>query len=374
MHKISISKVQPGMVLGKTIYTLSGSILLVAGMVLSEFFIKRLRDMGIPFVYIKDSLTNGIEVKDIIDEYTRFETQKAINEVFKRLQQSGKVQLAKTKTVVNNILNEILSNRNILINLADIRTTYDDEVFGHCANVCILSLITGVELSYNQQQLRDLGIGSLLHDIGKAKIEKQLLNKTDKLTLQEYEFIRKHSQYGFNILCQQEEINLIAAHVAYQHHERYDGSGYPRGMVGEEIYEYARITAVTDVYDAMTSERVYRSSRSIRDAVQELIDSSGTQFDPKIVRAFLKYVAIYPVGSIIYLNTGEVGVVMDVLRDFPDRPIVKVIIDNQKNMVNDTLVRDLTREGEVEVISILNDYDDTLPTIAQLSKRISKIE
>lgn len=370
MLKVRIGCVLPGMVLGKSIYSSTGNVLLAAGMVLDNRYIKRLKEIGIPAVYIKDSRFKEVDSPpEVVLENTRIQTQSEVRRVFEQIEHNGKVNLGSTKQMVNKILEEILASRDVLISLSDIRT-YDDEVFGHSVSVCILSIMTGLKLGYNQLQLRELGVGSLLHDLGKACIAKTILNKKQRLTPQEFDGIKEHCRLGFEILHKQEEINLLAAHVALQHHEKYNGSGYPRGLKGAEIHEFARITAVADVYDAMTSDRIYRPAFTPMEAVQVLLESMGSHLDPDLVKIFIKNIALYPVGSIVTLNTGEVGVVVFTHPHFTDRPVVRLILDKRQKQFNRFYEIDLSTNTEYSIVSVLNDYNETLPPITHVGGRI----
>ncbi len=370
MLKVRISRVLPGMILGKSIYSSMGNVLLSAGMILNDQYIKRLKEIGIPAVYIKDSRFNEVNTPEVVLESTRIQTQSEVRGIFEQIELNGKINLGSTKQMVNKILEEILLNQDVLVSLSDIRT-YDDEVFGHSVSVCILSVITGLKLGYNQLQLRDLGIGGLLHDLGKACIAKIILNKKQQLTPQEFDGIKEHSRLGFDILRQQEEISPLAAHIAFQHHEKYNGSGYPRGLKGGEIHEYARIIAVADVYDAMTSDRIYRPAFTPMETVQVLLESMGSHLDPDLVKVFIKNIALYPVGSIVTLNTGEVGVVVITHPDFTDRPVVRIILDKHQKQFTGLCEIDLTTSTEYTIVNVLNDYNETLPPISHIGSRIT---
>ncbi|MBC7076240.1 MAG: HD-GYP domain-containing protein, partial [Syntrophomonadaceae bacterium] len=245
----------------------------------------------------------------------------------------------------------LLSNRDILIHMSDIRT-FDDYTFAHSVNVCILSLITGITLGYDDLKLRDLGIGALLHDIGKTKIDKEILNKPDDLTKEEFNEIKKHTVYGFKILRQYDDIPLLSAHIAYQHHERWDGQGYPRGLSDKNIHEYARIVAVADVYDALLADRPYRPSYTVNQAITILKRMSGIYLDANCVDSLIANIAIYPIGSVIELNTGEIGVVVDVNKKAPSKPVVKIILDKNNRKLPQPYEVDLSKFSTVVITGI----------------------
>ncbi|MDA8233195.1 MAG: HD-GYP domain-containing protein [Clostridia bacterium] len=362
MRKILLKSAKTGMVLGKTIYSASGNALLAVGVALTPMFINRLNELGVPAVYVRDGLCDDIEIPEIISELTRVDAQKAVKDVFEQCIRSDKVNFNIVRNIANNLADEALSNREQPINLTDIRT-YDDYNYGHSVNGALLAIMTGIALGYNQLQLRDLAVGVLLHDIGKVFINKELLNKPGKLTTKEFEEVKKHSAKGFEILKTHEEINLLTAHVAFQHHEKYDGSGYPRGLKGKDIHEYARIAALADVYDALTTERVYRKAYTPFQATQVLIDCSNSHFDPTLLKAFIQNIAVYPVGSIVTLTSGEIGVVIKTRREKTKRPLVRILTDKNKKRVSSMEEVDLTEKTELQVIKLLSEDDGNIPLI-----------
>ncbi len=327
MRRISIQDLQAGMIVGRAIYNSDGRILLHADMILNETYIYRLHAAGILSVYIKDKFSDDIELQDVVSEQTRTETIKVLKENFNLLEQQHKLNIRMFRTMVDKIIDELLVNRNILVNLTDIRS-FDDYTFAHSVNVCILSIMTGVTMQYNDLKLKELGMGALLHDIGKTRIDREILQKPDDLTKEEFEEVKHHSEYGFEILRKYDDLSLLSAHVAYQHHERWDGHGYPRKLAGEHIHEYARIVAVADVYDALLADRPYRPGYTVNQAMLVLKRMSGIYLDSNCVNALLSNISSYPIGSIIALNTGEIGIVVDVNKEMPTRPVVRLIYNS----------------------------------------------
>lgn len=355
MQRIAVNLLEPGMQVARNVYDSDGTCLLAAGMILNEYYIRRLNEMGIASVYIKDDLFDPVrDVPDIISEQTRLETVKAVKASFQALEANRRINTRSVKQAVNNILDDLMARADVLINLSDIRV-YDDYTFSHSVNVCVLSLLTGITLGYHELKLRELGIGALLHDIGKIRIDKELLNKRGELTREEYAEIKKHSVHGYNILRDYDDIPLLSSHIAFQHHERWDGKGYPRGLAGEQIHEYARIVAVADVYDALMADRPYRPAYSVNQAVIILNHMSGVYFDPHLVSALVYNVAIYPIGSVVKLSTGEIGVVVDVNRNAPTRPIVRLVLDQNLNRLKKQHEVDLASFTTVYILQVLTD-------------------
>ncbi|NLB87882.1 MAG: HD-GYP domain-containing protein [Syntrophomonadaceae bacterium] len=328
MIRLDVEKLKPGMTVARSIYNSDGRILLHAGIVLESTYIERLKQIGIYSVYVKDNIIDNLnlDIPEIISETTRINTIKEIKENFVNIENNRKLNIRAVKTLVDNILDELLQNHDVLVHLSDIRT-FDDYTFAHSVNVCILSIVTGITMGYHDLKLKELGLGALLHDIGKTKIDKNLINKPDDLTREEFAEIKKHTEYGFEILREYDEIPLLSAHVAYQHHERWDGNGYPRRLAGENIHEYARIVAVADVYDALLADRPYRPSYTVNQALTVLNRMAGIYLDKNCVTALISNIAIYPIGTIVELSTGDLGVVVDNNKEYPNRPVLKIIYD-----------------------------------------------
>lgn len=324
MRRLSVQQLKEGMVVARTIYDGDARVLLHAGIILDDLYIKRLQELGIISIYVNDALTKDIHIPEVISETTRLKVIKEIKDNFANLENNRKLNVRSVKKLVDNILDELLQNHRVLIHLTDIRT-FDDYTFAHSVNVAILSIMTGITLGYHDLKLKELGLGALLHDIGKTKIGIDILNKPDDLNKEEYDEIKKHPAYGFEILRQYQDIPLLSAHVAYQHHERWDGKGYPRNLVGEDIHEYARIVAVADVYDALLADRPYRPAYTVNQALTVLKRMANTYLDKNIVTALISNIAIYPIGSIVELNTGDIALVVDVNKDYPTRPVLRVV-------------------------------------------------
>ena len=367
MRILQLINVKADMVLGKTIYSASGNTLLAAGVGLTTLYINRLKELGVPALYIKDGLCDDVEMPEIISEATRVDAQKAVKDVFERGLKGEKVCFNTIKYMANHIVDEAIVNRQALINLTDIRT-YDDYNYGHSVNAALIAVMTGISLSYNQLQLRDLAVGVLLHDIGKTFISKEILNKLGRLTAKEFQEVKSHCAKGFELLRNHEEISLLAAHIAFQHHEKYDGSGYPRGLKGKGIHEFARIAALADVYDALTTERIYKKAYTPFQATQVIIDCSISHFDPSLLKAFVQNIAVYPVGSVLSLTSGEIGVVVKTRRENPKRPVVRIVLSKDKKPVFPMEEVDLAEEFGLQVIKVLSEDDNHMLSIPWMGK------
>ncbi|MDR3562258.1 MAG: HD-GYP domain-containing protein [Negativicutes bacterium] len=343
MLRLSLEHLRPGLVTARNIYNANGSLLLGRDILLDERLIARLANMDIDSVYVKNPYLSH-EAQEILHEKTRVETVKITHNTFQTFRKNGAINVAGLRNAIKMIIEDVVDNKQVLIHLTDIRT-HDDYTFSHSINTCLIAAVIGLKMRLTELQLQELALGVILHDIGKMLIAPEVLNKKEPLAADEWQIIKGHSQAGFDVLRQQSAIPLLAAHIAYQHHENFDGSGYPRGLAGEEIHRYARIAAIADLYDAITSDRPYRPALLPHEAYEVVLASRGTKLDPAITDIFLENVALFPVGTVVLLDTGETGVVAQVLPRLQARPLVKLILDKAgKAITEQTRMIDLTQE------------------------------
>lgn len=357
MRRINLAFLESGMKIARPVYGSDGRLLLASGLTLTEKFIERLADLGIGSLYVEDPLFQGeLNVSDVVSEQTRLESVKLVRECFHDLEKEKNIDTWAVRKTVNDLADEILSNQDILVNYFDIRT-YDDYTFNHSVNVTILSILAGITLGYNRLKLRELAIGALLHDIGKISIDKKILNKKEKLTAEEYKHIQQHSETGFNTLRSYYEIPTLSSLIAYQHHERPDGSGYPRGLKAEEIHKYARVVMVADVFDALTSDRPYRSAYTVPHAI-DIVKNLSPSLEDKSITAVLSNISPYPIGTIIMLNTGQIGQVVDTHKKDPAKPIVRIYFNSDLKYLEYPYEIDISKsEFDLDIEKILDDKD-----------------
>lgn len=342
MRLVPLECVRENSLLGKNIYDSDGRILLRAGVTLTETILKRIKVLKIFSVYIIDEYSSA-EIEDIIKPELRQKSISIIKETFRDIERiasthnfdkrTSKDYTAKEKeyfdsisSVAEELLENILSNKNLLVSLVDIKSM-DNYTYAHCVNVAIISIILGISLNLPKQQLTHLCFGALIHDIGKAFIPHEILQKPGKLTPEEFEIIKNHPKYGYDFLNKNYNSNL-SSHVkmiVLQHHERFDGKGYPDGVLGPNISYLARIVTIADVYDALTSDRPYKRAMCPSDALEYLMSNAGTLFDFEILNVFCKVIIAFPQGTIVSLSNGDVGIVEKTFPNFPLRPLVKIL-------------------------------------------------
>jgi HD-GYP domain-containing protein (c-di-GMP phosphodiesterase class II) len=331
MRYISTKNLKAGDKLSTDLVVSQKRVLLRRGRALSSSIIDKLEVLGFQGLYVDDKLSEGIVISDVISPELKNVAKAEMKALFYNGENNRhkhlKKQLPSIKSIVHNIVDEVVHNRDIMVNIIDIRT-YDDYTYSHSLNVAVLSVVMGTVIGLGKKQLQDLAMGALLHDTGKMFIKKEILNKPARLTPDEFEEIKTHSERGYHYLCEQLEIPEDARIVALQHHEQYGGCGYPNGLSKDGIHIYGRIAGVADVYDALTSDRPYRSSMLPSDAIEYIMSGYNTLFDPKIVEALTKKIAPYPMGTCVRLSTGQTGIVVKNYQDTSLRPQIKLIVDN----------------------------------------------
>ncbi|QKS72200.1 HD-GYP domain-containing protein [Paenalkalicoccus suaedae] len=332
MKMISVHRVNEDDRLAKTIYDEDGQPLLKSGVTLTSRLLQRLKDKGISFIYIEEEGTEDIFASDTIDPIKRAKSIKSIKHHFEGITKMTTLQKvvnldsvsSSFSSIVNTILDDIYGKKEAVSLLSDV-ICYDSYVFHHSLNVTIYALSLGKELGLGEKDLHKLGMGAILHDVGKVGIPETVLNKQESLTDEEFNMIKEHTTVGFDMIRRSHTMSLLTAHCAYQHHERINGTGYPRQLKGNEIHDFAKIIGIVDVFDAVTSNRVYRGARLPHEGLEMLYSGASTLFDKRMVEVFAHTVAIYPVGLEVTLSDGSVGVVVETNKNMPSRPRVRVL-------------------------------------------------
>ncbi len=233
--------------------------------------------------------------------------------------------------VIDQFLEECFKKPTLVASVARIKHSEDYEV-SHAMNVAILNMSLGRKMGLDIEQMKIAGIGGLLHDIGKTKVPEHILKKPGKLTEEEYAIVRKHSEYGYELL--KGRFPQTVLECVLFHHEKPDGSGYPLGLKDAAIPKLAKITSVSDVYDAITSDKAYRNGSSAPKAISEMLKNAGMQFNNVLLKMFIEILGGYPAGTTVLLDTGEVAVVFKENHKEPQFPLVIVVTDKNQKRCN----------------------------------------
>ena len=350
MSKMLVKYLTPGITIARPILDDQGEVLIDSGHELCEEDIKGLVERRIVVVYVdkedlfrlrggvdhedKERLLNSLQYKTpliddvplLVSEATQKAAIEAVHNVIHNMQQGKPIDSGEAQDVVDDMVMEMMGNKDAMVNLIDIKT-FDDYTFSHSVNVCALSVLIGVEMGLPAKLIKNYGVGALLHDVGKVEIQDEILNKTGALTDEEFLEMKQHPTFSRKILMQDKKISEISINIAYQHHEKVNGRGYPQGLAKNNIEFFARVAAIADVYDALTSDRIYRPKMEPYKAMKIILSGNGTHFDPDIVNVFVKHMSVYPVESIVKLSSSEIGIVIKANVSTLIAPIVRLLYD-----------------------------------------------
>jgi len=357
MRIIPVNCITQETTLAKTIYNSNGNILLRNGTTLTTSLLEKVKAAGVTTVYIDDGYSD-VEIEDVIKPELRHAAVKTIKETFKTIEQdiASKMDaglelnkrlkvkvmnkyLESLKGVSDSIIEDILKSHNLLINVIDIKHL-GDYAYEHALNVAILSLITGIELRMKKHDLYTLFTGAILHDLGKVFIDQEILEAGDDLSEEQLELYQTHPQQGYNYVKDNKGFSATSKIVILQHHEHYDGTGFPNGTPGDNIHKNARIVAVCNTYDKMVSDAPGSPAIPANEAIEYIMGNAGTKFDFDIANIFVRKINPYPIGTLVDLSSDQTAVVIGTNADYPLRPIVQVLELNNGD-VNKTDILDL---------------------------------
>ncbi len=256
----------------------------------------------------------------------RNEAEELVREFMGNVVMGTAIKPEKIHKTVDSVIDSAFRNQDAITSLTRLKNV-DEYTFGHCVNVCILSVAIARRMGFDKDALHNLGVGALLHDVGKALVPEDILKKEGPLSDTEFDNMKKHTTLGIEYLKSMPEISRSSMHVVAQHHEKFNGTGYPYSKEGDRIHIFARIAAVADVYDAMTSTRCYQKGMLPDIALQKIYMLREKQFEPILVERLIKCLGIYPIGTVVELNTGEIAVVKGTNHANPLQPKISMLIN-----------------------------------------------
>jgi len=339
---ISTRVINPGMILEQTIADRADRVLIARGTVLDEYHIDSMKKMGITGVYIRTGVIeekheenepvitaqvqqqiDKVKIEDRarvhLSESVKKRVAEGVQYLYQDTESTGFVDM--TRSITDDLMKAIEDNEAIAVDISALKVS-DEYTFKHSVDVATMSMIVSRQYGLPDEQIYEIGISGLLHDIGKSKIPNEILNKAGKLTDEEFALIKQHSLLGYQILKDKPELSNAIKLGVLQHHEKINGSGYPMGATEDKIHIFAKIIAVADIYDALVTERPYKKAFTPRDAVEMIMAMTG-ELDLKVMQSFLESVILYPVGTNVDLSNGEKA---------------KVVANNAKYVLRPTVV------------------------------------
>lgn len=295
----------------------------------------------IPAVALEQEITHAVRIKK--------EAVQLVSGIMEDVDKGYPVNLERITPVVDEMVSSVLRNRDALLGLSRIRQV-DQYTFEHMVGVSALLITLGNHLGLDREELVGVGIGGLLMDVGKAMIPSYILNKPAKLTEKETKVVARHVMHSQKVVKKTPGVSSATKELVMDHHERIDGSGYPEGKRSDDISFYGKMAAIVDVYDALSSDRVYKKGVSPHAALKELMELGGVGFENDLVQRFVQCMGIYPLGTLVSLSNGHLAVVIEASRKGLLSPKVKVIFDTIKRYYVEPEIRDLSSEGETTKI------------------------
>jgi HD-GYP domain-containing protein (c-di-GMP phosphodiesterase class II) len=373
MRPVHIDKLKTGDRLGRDVCTSPDALpLLRAGVRISDSYRQSLVRAGITTVWIDDGLSEGIEPIEVLEAATKQRATSAIRDAFRDVTQavgSGPAAVSantvqEMREVAELIVGDVAGNIHSALALNDLANA-DGYTLKHSLAVTTLGLSIGLRVMQKygwtdlhgkrrydgiEDRLAVLGVGLLLHDIGKLAVPGEILRKPGPLTDEEWNAMRAHPTLGVQILKKADEISPLARAVVRSHHERWNGTGYPDRLSGSEIHQFARIAAVADVFDALTSDRYYRKALAIHEGYDFVVERSGQDFDPEVVDLFKTSVAAFPPGTPVVLSDGTRGLVKEVRQHAVKSPVVRIVVDASGALVTPREI-DLSQTPGITIVS-----------------------
>lgn len=348
---VRANKLQNGMTIDVSVKDRTGRTLIAHGAVLDDFMIEALPRLGIHGVFVSegeddpeeivvsDKAKQVIEKLEVPDRTKVKLTESVKKRVVKGVQflysdTDSKDFEETTNNIANDLMKAIMDNDAIAFDISMLKVS-DEYTFKHSVDVATMAMVIAKTYGLSKKEIYEIGIAGLLHDIGKSKIPKEVLNKQDKLSDEEFELMKMHSLYGYRILQEKGSISQPILLGVLQHHEKINGKGYPLGVGDDKISLYARIISIADVYDALVTERPYKKAFTQRDAIEIIMSMTG-ELDITIMKSFLESIILYPVGSIVQLSNGEKAQVVENTAHYALRPkVVSVESGNVYNLAED---------------------------------------
>lgn len=348
MRLVPIEHLKDGDIIARDIISYDGGVLLRHDTRFKEVFKSKLIERNVSEVYIDDEISKGIEPTELIESSTKQRMANDIKKQFEKLKDRLELDVS-VFSEITEFLIEQLSRKELVLELDDLKTN-DDYTYEHCLAVAILTNMVCNKMNMNIYQKEKIVMGAMIHDIGKIIIPKDILNKPNRLTKEEYEIMKSHTVVGYKMIKDNTELSAITKLAVLCHHEREDASGYPLGK-GEELHIGTKIVAACDLYHALISDRCYRQGLPINEVITV---AQKEAINPEIRTIIENTFSYYPVGCMIQLNNGKIGIVEKNIASDIKRPIVR-IIDKEEGRLVATYKLNLQNERQLFIVSRYNE-------------------
>lgn len=324
MRRVMVSNLKEGMVLAKPVYSHNSIVLLSEGITLSEKYIDKIVSAGVLQIFIEDDISEGIDAEVYIREDVKVEVKKVLQASIGKMKSGQFTESPEVTKKIEAIVNEVINNPNVMINVQELRNKSDYYLM-HAMNVCILSVVLGRKMGYTDTQLKQLAMGAVLHDVGKIRLSQECLRYRTDYIDQEWDAYKQHVNLGYEIAIKISNSALVSANVIRMHHENFDGTGFPLGLKGVHIHEFARIVAIANEYDSLLYTSPFGKKMKHYEIIEFIVSKAYREFDPKIIKVFSETIAPYPIGTGIVLSDGRIAIVSKLNISFPTRPFIRIL-------------------------------------------------
>lgn len=352
MRRIKTRKIKGHEILAKDIYSSGGIILISEGTILKPEYIQKLLELRITDVFVEDEISRDIQVQDITEEKINEQCFEKLKKTLERFSFCSAEELEELSNMATDIMEEVLLNGEIIYTVSNVRD-YSQSIYEHSLSVASLAVLISIRAGYSREQIKEIAVGALLHDIGFINVKEDykdvILEEVDEHLQKE---IKRHVVYGYIELEQQDWLSSISKEIILYHHERLDRSGYPFHMPGNKLKKQVRLVSICDAFDNMVYGNLEKR-RKVHEALDEIVNVSGVKFDFELVNVFIRSVAPYPTGCLVSLNNGEFGMVLRQNIEVPTRPLIRIVEQNENGEWSRKEEKDLSEELTLFIIDTI---------------------
>lgn len=345
MRTINVSSIKGNEILARDILSESGIILMSEGTTIKKEYVSKLLELGITNVFVRDELVEGISVDELTEIKIKEQCQNTVKETIEKYFFSDNSELEMLKVVADEIIYDILKEPEVMFNISGVRKK-NESVYSHSVNVCALAVLIALKLKLSKDKVRDIAVGSLLHDIGINYLNFDLKNETYESIISnenKAKEVKKHVIYGYTSVEKETWLSPVAKDIILSHHERVDGSGYPFKLKSNKIKIGSKIVGLCDEFDHLVYG-LYGKKMKVHKAIDYILSQSGTKFDYEIVKLFNESIAAYPTGCTVVTSDKDYAVVLRQNTKCPTRPVIRLISDCNGKVYNDWIEVDLTKK------------------------------
>lgn len=342
MRRINIDAIKGNEILAKEIVGEYDNVLIAAGTIVRKEYLPRLKELNINSIFIVDEIAKGVNDIEMTEVLIKSQCQAIVKDTLEKYSYNGNTQLERLKSVAEDIIYDVIEQKELMFNISGVRQK-SENIYSHSLNVCSLSVLIALQLKLPKNKVRDIAVGSLLHDIGYNYIPLDLKDTNlERYTTEELREIKKHVIYGYMAVEKEKWLSSVAKDIILSHHEYLDGSGYPFHLTNSKMKVGSKIVSICNEFDCLVYGRL-NPPMKVHQAIDYIVSQSGRKFDLDIVTKFLASVAAYPNGTIVITSESEIGIVLRQNYKCPTRPVIRMLKDASGKNYTQWVEKDLTK-------------------------------